>query len=73
MAPEPRRPIRIGNCAGAACDAGDQMLRQCEGGPIDVVTGDFLAGSFILYADSMVLMETKIVHRGESCPKCRQV
>ncbi|KAF7555018.1 hypothetical protein G7Z17_g2517 [Cylindrodendrum hubeiense] len=43
MAPEQRRPIRIGNCAGAACDAGYQMLRQCEGGPIDVVTGDYLA------------------------------
>lgn len=39
-----RRPIRIANCAGAACDAGYQMYRQCLNGPIDVVTGDFLAG-----------------------------
>lgn len=44
MAVQPRRPIRIGNCAGAACDAGYQMYRQCTLGPIDVVTGDYLAG-----------------------------
>ncbi|KAH0841223.1 hypothetical protein FOPE_06170 [Fonsecaea pedrosoi] len=43
MTSQPRRPIRIGNCAGAACDAGYQMYRQCTLGPIDVVTGDYLA------------------------------
>ena len=44
MANTVSRPIRIGTCAGAACDAGYQMLRQCQDGPIDVVVGDFLAG-----------------------------
>lgn len=43
-----RRPVRIGNCAGAACDAAYQMLRQCVNGPIDVVTGDYLAGLLII-------------------------
>lgn len=44
MSPAAHRPVRVGNCAGAACDAGYQMYRQCIGGPIDVVTGDYLAG-----------------------------
>ncbi|KAK8017415.1 hypothetical protein PG993_013741 [Apiospora rasikravindrae] len=42
MAP-PRRPIRIGNCSGAAVDPGDVMYEQAVSGPIDVITGDYLA------------------------------
>lgn len=47
-----RRAVRIGNCSGAACDGGYQMYRQCSGGPIDVVTGDYLAGRLILLCHS---------------------
>lgn len=39
----PRRPIRIGNCSGAAVDTGDAMYEQAVSGPIDVITGDYLA------------------------------
>ncbi|KAK7955095.1 hypothetical protein PG988_015789 [Apiospora saccharicola] len=39
----PRRPVRIGNCSGAAVDPGDVMYEQAVSGPIDVITGDYLA------------------------------
>lgn len=39
----PRRPIRIANCSGAMVDPGDIMLTQATAGPIDVITGDYLA------------------------------
>ncbi|KAK8002062.1 hypothetical protein PG991_014284 [Apiospora marii] len=41
--PSPRRPIRIGNCSGAAVDPGDVMHEQAVSGPLDVITGDYLA------------------------------
>ncbi|KAH9905746.1 hypothetical protein F4778DRAFT_677890 [Xylariomycetidae sp. FL2044] len=40
---ESRRPIRIGNCSGASPDPGDLMLAQATAGPLDVITGDYLA------------------------------
>ncbi|KAK8101800.1 hypothetical protein PG999_012174 [Apiospora kogelbergensis] len=36
----PRRP---GNCSGASVDPGDIMYEQAVSGPIDVITGDYLA------------------------------
>ncbi|TGJ79634.1 hypothetical protein E0Z10_g9132 [Xylaria hypoxylon] len=42
MAPA-RRPVRIANCSGAVSDSGDFMLAQATAGPIDVITGDYLA------------------------------
>lgn len=39
----PRRPVRIANCSGATPDPGDIMLHQATAGPIDVITGDYLA------------------------------
>ncbi|KAI1437340.1 DUF1446-domain-containing protein [Xylaria sp. CBS 124048] len=39
----PRRPIRIANCSGAAPDPGELMLAQATAGPVDVITGDYLA------------------------------
>ncbi|KAJ3564707.1 hypothetical protein NPX13_g7753 [Xylaria arbuscula] len=42
MAPV-RRPIRIANCSGATPDPGDLMLAQATAGPVDVITGDYLA------------------------------
>ncbi|KAI1429019.1 DUF1446-domain-containing protein [Xylaria sp. FL1777] len=42
MAPT-RRPIRIANCSGATTDPGDLMLAQASAGPVDVITGDYLA------------------------------
>ncbi|KAI1858930.1 hypothetical protein JX265_005760 [Neoarthrinium moseri] len=39
----PCRPIRIGNCSGAIPDPGDIMLTQATAGPLDVITGDYLA------------------------------
>ncbi|KAF4592253.1 DUF1446 domain-containing protein [Ophiocordyceps camponoti-floridani] len=38
-----RRPVRIANCSGASTDAGVHMLRQATLGPVDVITGDYLA------------------------------
>ncbi|KAK6385512.1 hypothetical protein LTS17_001080 [Exophiala oligosperma] len=38
-----RRPVRIANCSGAASDPGFQMYRQATAGPIDAITGDYLA------------------------------
>ncbi|KAI0123413.1 hypothetical protein BJ170DRAFT_108069 [Xylariales sp. AK1849] len=38
-----RRAIRIANCSGATPDPGDHMLTQAISGPIDVITGDYLA------------------------------
>ncbi|KAH6643289.1 hypothetical protein BKA67DRAFT_665109 [Truncatella angustata] len=39
----PRRPVRIANCSGASPDPGDFMLHQAVSGPVDVITGDYLA------------------------------
>ncbi|KAI0870465.1 DUF1446-domain-containing protein [Hypoxylon argillaceum] len=41
--PPTRRPIRIANCSGATPDPGDLMLAQATAGPVDVITGDYLA------------------------------
>lgn len=38
-----KRAIRIANCSGAYMDSPFQMTRQCTDGPIDAVTGDWLA------------------------------
>jgi hypothetical protein len=38
-----RRPIRIANCSGAMVDPGDIMLTQATAGPVDIITGDYLA------------------------------
>ncbi|PNP76201.1 hypothetical protein FNYG_10490 [Fusarium nygamai] len=38
-----KRPVRIANCSGAAGDPGDHMLAQAQGGPVDFITGDYLA------------------------------
>lgn len=37
------RPVRIANCSGGQMEPGWQMRKQCELGPIDFVTGDWLA------------------------------
>lgn len=37
------RPVRIANCSGARGDPGYQMRRQATQGPIDFITGDYLA------------------------------
>lgn len=43
MAPQRCRPVRIANCSGANLDPGDLMLAQASSGPVDVITGDYLA------------------------------
>jgi hypothetical protein len=40
---EPRRPVRIANCSGFFGDRLAAAREQVEGGPIDVLTGDWLA------------------------------
>ncbi|KAE8331418.1 hypothetical protein BDV39DRAFT_218729 [Aspergillus sergii] len=37
------RPIRIANCSGAISDPGVHMYNQAKYGPVDVITGDYLA------------------------------
>jgi len=37
------RPVRIANCSGARGDPGYQMRRQATQGPVDFITGDYLA------------------------------
>ncbi|MBU6245950.1 MAG: acyclic terpene utilization AtuA family protein [Actinomycetales bacterium] len=39
----PRRPVRIGNCSGFLGDRLDAAVEQVGGGPLDVLTGDWLA------------------------------
>ncbi|QYS95432.1 DUF1446 domain protein [Trichoderma simmonsii] len=39
----PSRPIRIANCSGALTDPGILMYNQAKYGPVDVITGDYLA------------------------------
>ena len=41
--PDPRRPIRIGNSSGFYGDRAAAAREMVEGGPIDVLTGDYLA------------------------------
>ncbi|MBL7486849.1 DUF1446 domain-containing protein [Frankia sp. AgB1.9] len=41
--PAPRRPVRIANCSGFFGDRLDAARLMVEGGPIDVLTGDYLA------------------------------
>ncbi|KAL3961122.1 hypothetical protein ACCO45_006239 [Purpureocillium lilacinum] len=38
-----QRPIRIANCSGAVTDPGVHMYNQAAYGPVDVITGDYLA------------------------------
>src|SRR5450755_1169688 len=38
-----RRPVRIANCSGFYGDRLDAARQMVEGGPIDVLTGDYLA------------------------------
>lgn len=42
-ASQPKRPVRIANCSGARGDPAYQMLRQATLGPVDFITGDYLA------------------------------
>nr|UXE44011.1 duf1446 domain containing protein [Trichoderma aurantioeffusum] len=37
------RPIRIANCSGSLTDPGTLMYNQAKYGPVDVITGDYLA------------------------------
>ncbi|OJD32249.1 uncharacterized protein BKCO1_400001, partial [Diplodia corticola] len=37
------RPVRIANCSGYAVDPGYHMRFQAENGPVDFITGDYLA------------------------------
>ena len=39
----PRRPVRIANCSGFYGDRFSAAHEMVEGGPIDVLTGDYLA------------------------------
>src|ERR1700723_1798645 len=39
----PRRPVRIANCSGFYGDRAAAAREMVEGGPIDVLTGDYLA------------------------------
>jgi hypothetical protein len=39
----PRRPVRIGNSSGFYGDRNEAAQEMVEGGPIDVLTGDYLA------------------------------
>jgi hypothetical protein len=41
--PDLARPIRIGNCSGFYGDRLSAMREMIEGGPLDVLTGDYLA------------------------------
>ncbi|ALE73345.1 exopolyphosphatase [Pseudonocardia sp. EC080610-09] len=43
MTAEPRRAVRIGNCSGFYGDRISAAREMVEGGPVDVVTGDYLA------------------------------
>jgi hypothetical protein len=43
MTTETRRAVRIGNSSGFWGDRGSATLEMVEGGPIDVLTGDYLA------------------------------
>lgn len=42
-APQPRRPIRIGNASGAIGDGIDQLYRLASSGAVDAITADYLA------------------------------
>lgn len=52
---EPRRPVRIANCSGFYGDRLSAAQEMVEGGPIDVLTGDWLAEltMLILFRDRM--------------------
>ncbi|PPJ54771.1 hypothetical protein CBER1_04059 [Cercospora berteroae] len=39
----PKRPVRIANCSGAVPDPSYHMYNQTKHGPVDVITGDYLA------------------------------
>ncbi|KAK6386254.1 hypothetical protein LTS17_001829 [Exophiala oligosperma] len=47
-----RRAVRIAACSGAATDPGDIMYTQAVSGPVDAITGDYLAeANLAVYAD----------------------
>src|ERR1700739_897595 len=43
------RPVRIANCSGFYGDRAGAAREMVEGGPIDVLTGDYLAHLTMLY------------------------
>ncbi len=58
--PEPlRRPVRIANCSGFYGDRLAALAEMVDGGPIDVVTGDYLAEVTML-----ILARTRLKHPG---------
>lgn len=38
-----KRPVRVADCSGANADPGEFMLYQAQNGPVDAITGDYLA------------------------------
>jgi len=58
--PDTKQPIRIGNCSGFYGDRISAMREMLEGGPLDVLTGDYLAEltMLILGKDTMREPET---------------
>ena len=50
-----RRPVRVANCSGAKVDPGIHMLNQARNGDVDVITGDYLAGTYIKIAQRIEL------------------
>ena len=59
--------VRIANCSGFYGDRLDAAREMVEGGPIDVLTGDYLAEltMSILYGQKQA--------RGEACRLCRDL
>ncbi len=58
--PDPTRAIRIANCSGFFGDRFSALREVVEGGPIDVVTGDYLAEVTML-----ILARTRLKRPGQ--------
>ncbi len=58
--PDRARPIRIANCSGFFGDRFSALREMVEGGPVDVVTGDYLAEVTML-----ILARTRLKRPGQ--------
>lgn len=58
--PETRRPILVGNCSGFYGDRISAMREMLEGGPLDVLTGDYLAELTMLILGKDTMRETSL-------------
>ncbi|MEY4338151.1 MAG: putative Ribokinaselike domain, partial [Actinomycetota bacterium] len=70
---EPRRPVRIANCSGFFGDRLSAAREMVDGGPIDVLTGDWLAELTMLILHKQRSRNSELGYAGTFITQMEQV